>query len=101
MKQKYKAIIVNLDGYIYLHCEARTQRGFEITERYIESLKENFNYINPNGKAKICDGDLGGGCGSKSPNTWTSWSIDEMTQMLIKQGIHFEIGAEERMTLNF
>lgn len=98
---KQKSIIVNLDGYIYLQCESRTQRGGEITERYIEHLKENFKNINPKGEHKICDYDLGGGCGSKNPSTWTSWSIDEMAKMLKKQKIPFGIGADERTPFIF
>ena len=93
---KKKALFVNVEGYVFLQTEASKQRGREPSERQIERLKQNFERFGFEGKYELRDGDLGGGCGSRNPSTWTSWSVDDMSRMLEKQKIAFEIGTCER-----
>lgn len=96
---KTKTLITNLDGYIYLHRESTEQRGFEFTERGAQLLKEHFDETAIDGRIEILDRNLGGGCGSQNPNTWTDWSVEEMAKMLKKQNIPFEIGQCEVMPI--
>lgn len=92
---KVKTLITNLDGYLYLQRENTEQRGGKFTEQHEKSIKENFKTFAINGEIEILDRNLGGGCGSKDPSTWTSWSVEKMARMLEKQNIPFKIGEGE------
>lgn len=97
---KIKAIRVTLEGYLYLKKQSCIQRGFEFTERYKKDLKDEFGQYSYKGMKEICSGDIGGGCGSKNPNTWTSWSVEQITKMLKEKNLPFEFTEVERIPLN-
>ena len=97
---KLKAIRVTLEGYLYLQEQACIQRGFEFTERRKENLKDGFGKYSFKGMKEICSGDIGGGCGSKDPSTWTSWSVEQLAEMLKEKNLPFEFTEVNQISLN-
>lgn len=93
--RKAHAINVSLEAYLYLQNRCHFERiGKNLTEKYLEKLKHNFEYMSYKGTYTLHDGSLGG-CKGKPENSWeehrwTSWSAADMARMLTEQGLAWE-----------
>ena len=89
---KVKAIRVPLESYIYLQQENRIQRtGKELSEKVIERFKRSFETYNKDG-ALLLNGSLGG---ANEEGKWTSWTVEDMKDMLNKQNLPYENCEED------
>lgn len=82
-----KAIEVSLSSYLYLQNRCRLERlGKSLPDKGICHLTRSFNQFARDGFITLMDRDLGGAERGK----WTSWSADEMSQMLDKEGLEWK-----------
>lgn len=99
--KKEKTILVPVESWWYLYNKSHEQRsetGRPLSEKTKENLiRRAFNY----GEweyHKLCNGDLGGCIGDPlhawEEGRWTSWSIDEMKQMLDEVDLPYKDGKE-------
>ena len=84
---KRHAIKIELDGYLYLQNRLHKERcGEDLSESHIERLTANFK-----NHYKTCeltmDGDYGGTTDGTPQGKWTSWTVEQMAEMLTEAGI--------------
>lgn len=90
-----KAIKVPLESFLYLSKEQRKQRiGDELSQKAIERITKNFEKYYEKGRT-LTSGDLGGSING----VWTSWSLEEMKDMLRKQHLSFEECEDKRISI--
>ena len=92
---KKKSIVIPLESRLYLEDQLHLQRGGKHTSPItIERLT--FQAERDNNKFILTSGDLGGAIGdpknSYEEGRWTSWSVDEMKEMLDKAGLPYKDG---------
>ena len=84
---KHHAILVSLEGYLYLQDRCKLERcGKHDSEAYVERLKHSFEQFSHNGYKRLMDGDLGG-CEN---GRWTNWTAEQMSKMLTEQGLDWK-----------
>lgn len=93
---KSKAIRVPLESYLYLQSIMHLQRsGKPLSNKYIEKLTNMFKSHYPKG-ILLMSGDLGGAVGdpknSYEEHRWTSWSIEDLKQMLDEKKLSYVDG---------
>ena len=95
-------ILLPLESYLFLQKESYRQRsesGKPLSEKAIERLTWNFQYVAYKDYYKMHDGDLGG-CNGDPHNgweehRWTSWSVKTMAKMLNENGLPYKFGEAE------
>lgn len=89
---KAKTINVNLKGFLYLaEIQRRERLKKNFTDANREFLTKTFNRINPTGWSNIMDGDMGG---ADEKGRWTSWTAQQMGEMLSAAGIEWTPGKD-------
>lgn len=83
---KEKTILVNEQAYLYLHCEFRKKRGSEITSKYIDYLKRQFEINSRNGLREM------------SRFTFLV-SVDTLIEMLEAKGYEYQISSDDIITI--
>ena len=91
---KKKSIRVPLESWVYLQDQCKLQRcGDHISDKTKEHLKREMEKPYNQGGHQLTDGDLGGAIGnplnSYEEGRWTSWSINEMKEMLKDQNLPY------------
>ena len=88
---KVKTILVSKESYLYLQDRCKYERsGKYIPKSFKEKLKRNFDNLQYKGYIRIMDKDFGGAKNGK----WTSWSIEEMAEMLDKKHLDYKLGED-------
>lgn len=96
---KCHTILVPLESYLYLQDKEYFERcGKHHSEKHNERLIRNFKRFSNEGKYKLKDRDLGG-CIGKPENAWeegrwTSWSCEDMIQILNEACLPYEQGED-------
>lgn len=97
--RKANTILLPLESFLYLQDKSYFERcGKHHTEKQIERLIRNFENFAHIGYKQLKDGDLGG-CNGKPENgweerRWTSWSCEDMKQILTEVGLPYKDGEE-------
>lgn len=96
-RRKSPTILVPLESFLYLQEKSYIERcGKHHTEKMKQRLIRNFETFSHSEKKQLMNGDLGG-CNGDPENTfeegrWTSWSVDDMAEILDGAGLPFERG---------
>lgn len=93
---KVKAIkIKEVEGMIYLKSlSAKQRRGIDLSENTIARIKRSFQ----NGFDTLVDGDIGG---ATPDGNITTWSTEEIKNILDRAGFQYEETVEEYVNVNF
>lgn len=90
-----KSLKVNLESYLYLQEQCKLQRlGKKLTDNQIKRLTKNYysNYLNG---INLTDGQLGGA----KDNKWTSWTIEDMKDLLEKANLKYEYSEVDEINV--
>lgn len=90
-----KSLKVNLESYLYLQEQCKLQRlGEKLTDNQIKRLTKNYysNYLNG---INLTDGQLGGA----KDNKWTSWTIEDMKDLLEKANLKYEYSEVDEINV--
>lgn len=98
-KRKSPTLLVPLESFLYLQEKCHIERcGNPQSEKAKQRLIRNFEEHSYNGKKQLMNGDLGG-CNGNPENAWeerrwTSWSVEDMIEILSEAGLPWERGED-------
>lgn len=97
--RKENTILIPWESYLYLQNKQYEERmGKPKPESAIKRLELNFENCSHNGLYRIGDGALGGCIGTPEnaweEKRWTSWSCEDMKQILDSAGLPYKDGGE-------
>lgn len=88
-------ILIDLQGVLYLQeLQSKQRCGKSLTEKEKQRLERNFEQFADNGWKVYYDGDCGGALRN---GKWTSWSCEEVKQILSEAGIKYKDGSKEEV----
>ena len=99
MVRNVNSIFLPLDSYLYLHELCTAQRsGRTMSDNHRKWLETNFHRVccKSNGMYNAMDGYLGGAVGkpqnSYEDRRWTTWSVEDMKNILDAAGLSWAEG---------
>lgn len=97
--RKSSTILLPLDSFLFLQDESFYERcGKHYSEKQMQRLTRNFEQFGHGGYKQLKSGDLGG-CNGVPENAWeehrwTTWSIEDMKNILNEAGFSWKDGEE-------
>ena len=97
--RKSPTILVPLDSFLFLQDKSYTGRASRHhSEKQMQRLTRNFEQFSYGGYKQLMSGDLGG-CNGVPENAWeehrwTTWSIEDMKNILNEAGLSWKNGEE-------
>ena len=98
---KANTILVPLESYLYLQEKQHTERSASYKQFDDDRVKRAFYKHSYNGFYQLYDNDLGGCIGEPfrafEEGRWTSWSCEDMKQILDNAGLPYKDGEQEEI----